>query len=56
MEVVRPIMAKRGTAVFVAPPDMASVSQVSLQIGVAESAAGSTNSGETPKPQGLVET
>ena len=37
MEVARPITAKRGTAVFVAPPDIATVWQVSLRFSVAES-------------------
>jgi hypothetical protein len=50
MEVARPITAKRGTAVFVAPPDMATVWQVSLQFTVAESARSSTNSREMKEP------
>ena len=43
MEVARPITANRGTAVFVAPPDMGSVWQVSLSFTVAESAGSSIN-------------
>jgi hypothetical protein len=45
MEVVRPITAKRGTAVFVAPPDMASVLQVSLQFAEAERSQGGMDFG-----------